>query len=102
MATYSVSHSALDKVLSGTTADTVNVDADDAAGNERFLVVYNVAGTAPLYVRSDGTTAVASADGTTPVYPGMFEVFDFTNMGDKSLSIVGNGNTYSVVGTNGN
>jgi len=98
MATYNVNRSALDKVLSGTTADTVNIDADDSTGAERFVTVYNVSGSAPLYIALTGT-AVASADGTIPVYPGMWETIELGQFGDKSISIVGNGNTYSVVGS---
>lgn len=99
MATYNVSRSCLDKTLSGTTQDVINFDADDAGGAERFLVVYNE-GSTKMYGRTDGIDAEASADGTTPILPGWFETFEVGQFGDKQIKVVGNGNLYSVVGTN--
>ena len=56
----------------------------------------NTTGSAPLYVRWDGTTAVSAADGTYGVPSGMFDVYDLGLLGDKDVSVVGSGNVYSA------
>lgn len=79
--------------LTGTTADTVTITGYDVVD------IINRTGTAPLYVRYEGdaspTTAVAEADGTDVVMPGGFLRVD---AGMGGISIVGDGNAYSVVG----
>lgn len=79
--------------LSGTTADTVTI-----TGYERVAII-NRTGTSPLYVAYEGdaspTTAVAAANDTDVVMPGGFIEVD---TGQGGISIVGDGNAYSVVG----
>lgn len=88
MASYSDAASA-HKTLSGTTADSVTI-----TGGVR-LVVINRDVSAPLYVRGDGTTAVAEAGGTRYVGPGAWVEIDKPADGG-AVSVVGNGNAYSV------
>lgn len=63
-----------------------------------------------LYVRFDGTTAVSAAKGTEVIQPGQSKVFmngiqraggvpGSTTLPCHQLSVVGNGNAYSVIGT---
>lgn len=79
--------------LSGTTADTVTITGYDVVD------IINRDSSNPLYVRYEGdaspTTAVAAANGTDYVAPGGFLRVD---AGGGGISIVGNGNAYSVVG----
>lgn len=79
--------------LSGTTADTVTITGYDVVD------VINRDPSNPLYVRYEGdaspTTAVAAADDTDYVAPGGFIRI---GAGGGGISIVGNGNAYSVVG----
>lgn len=79
--------------LSGTTADTVTITGYEVVD------IINRSQTEPLYVRYEGdaapTTAVAEANGTDHVAPGGFLRVD---TGQGGVSIVGNGNPYSVVG----
>lgn len=85
------------KTLTGTTADTVTVAVfDDVSVN--IEVKNRSTSTNPIFVRVDGTTAVASADGTTVIEPGEFFVFDVRqgSNGVATLSVVGNGDTYDV------
>lgn len=98
MATDSVVKSCTN-TLSTTVADTVNLlQCWDA------VEVTNHDSTNKLYFRQDGTTAVAEADGTTCVLPGETKVVrslfrnDATNK--HQLSLVGNGNVYTVEGVN--
>lgn len=76
--------------LTGTTADVVTLTED---GEE--LRVVNHHATEKLWVRFDGTTAVALADETFIVLPNSVQVFPggFQN---RPISIVGNANVYSV------
>lgn len=79
--------------LTGTTADTVAITGYDVVD------IINRSSSEPLWVRYEGdaspTTAVAAADGTDYVAPGGFLRVD---AGQGGISIVGNGNAYSVVG----
>jgi hypothetical protein len=77
--------------LSTTTADTVNL-------NDEWTVieVINRSGTAPIYVRTDGVTAVAAADETDVVMPG--EAVLISRVASGGISVVGDSNEYSVVG----
>lgn len=79
--------------LTGTTADTVTITDYDVVD------IVNRDSDEPLWVRYEGdaspTTAVAAADGTDYVAPGGFLRVD---AGKGGISIVGNGNAYSVVG----
>lgn len=77
--------------LTGTTADTVNL-------NDQWteIEVINRSGSAPLYVRADGTTSVAEADNTDVVMPG--EAVLVNRIPAAGISVVGNGNAYSVIG----
>jgi len=75
--------------LTGTTADDdVTVD-----GNPDFVDVLNRSSTEALWVRADGTTAVAAAAGTRYVAPGGWLRVGYNEGG---LSLVGDGNDYSV------
>lgn len=86
MATESAADS-VHNTLSGTTADEITL----TGGHQRAHVINRSTSTA-LYVRHDGTTAVAEANGTHYVAPGGYlEV-----PADAAISIVGNGNAYSV------
>ena len=96
MASYSLTvggkPSGVNKSLSGTTADTVTVDA--SAGNTR--VVIKNRGAAAISARFDGSTAVLDADGTVPIDAG--ESLDiYIGSGSYAMSIVGNGTAYAVV-----
>lgn len=90
MATHTAVKS-VHKTLSSTTADTVNLN------NEwTILEVINRSGTASVYVRADGTTAVAAADNTDIVLPG--EAVLINRIPSAGISVVGDGNAYSVIG----
>lgn len=88
MASHTATRS-VHKTLSGTTADTVAITAAYPA-----LEVCNRDATVALYVARDGTTAVSAADNTDYVAPGGSLLIPHTS----SLSVVGNGNAYSVSG----
>lgn len=90
MASYTADNS-VHKTLTGTTADTVNL-------NDQWtqIEVINRSGTAPLYVRADGTTAVAAADNTDVIMAG--EAVLISRIPTAGISVVGDGNGYSVVG----
>lgn len=79
--------------LSGTTADTVTITGYD------LVDIINRSSSEALWVAYEGdaspTTAVAAADGTDYVAPGGFLRVD---AGKGGISVVGNGNAYSVVG----
>ena len=83
------------KTLSATTADTVTIDS--AAEACRAQVI-NRSTTAPIYFRDDGTAAVAEADGTTVVPAGMIYEW-YIGAGVTSVSVVGDGDAYSVQAT---
>lgn len=90
MATYTATKS-VHKTLTSTTADTVNL-------NDQWTVleVINRSGTAPLYIRADGTTAVAEADNTDIALAG--EAVLVNRIPSAGISVVGDGNAYSVIG----
>jgi len=81
--------------LTGTTADTVAITGYDVVD------VIN-RGSGPMYVAYEGdaspTTAVAAADGTDYVAPGGFIRIDANGTDGGKISVVGDGNAYSVVG----
>lgn len=90
MASYTATKS-VHKTLTTTTADTVNL-------NDQWteIEVINRSGTDPLYVRADGTTAVAEANETDVVMAG--EAVLMNRIPSAGISVVGNGNAYSVIG----
>jgi hypothetical protein len=77
------------KTLTGTTADAVTITGNDAVD------VCNWSTSERLYFRSDGQVAVAKANGTECVGPGGYVRHDADN---RTISLVGDGNDYSVVG----
>ena len=83
--------------LTGTTADTVTISQLWPA-----IEVTNHDATTALYVRQDGTTAVAEADGTTTIMPSQSKVLasQVTNTAPTvhTISIVGNSNKYTIEG----
>ena len=89
--------------LSSTTADTVKLTQF-----WDYIEVTNRDAVEPLYLRQDGTTAVGAADGTTVIQPGESKIVPAviqdggtpgsTSAPCHSLSIVGDGNNYSVEG----
>jgi hypothetical protein len=90
MATYAATKS-VHKTLTSTTADTVNL-------NDQWteIEVINRSGTAALYVRADGTTAVSEANETDVVMPGEAVLLD--RIPSAGISVVGDANAYSVIG----
>lgn len=90
MASYAATTS-VHKTLTSTTADTVNL-------NDQWteIEIINRSGSAPLYVRADGTTSVAEADNTDIVLPG--EAVLINRVPAAGISVVGIGNAYSVIG----
>jgi len=82
--------------LSTTVADTITNTQIWPA-----VEIVNGDATESLYVRQDGTTAVAAADGTTHILPGTTKVIksepDFS-ANTLTISVVGNGNIYSIEG----
>lgn len=83
--------------LTTTTADSITWTAGGPYGT---VIVSNRDATNVLYVRFDGTTAVGAADGTFAVAVNSARTF---NLGSSApspavLSVVGNGNAYSVEG----
>lgn len=81
--------------LSGTTADTVTLEQAWPA-----IEVTNHHATELIYLRQDGTTAAAGADGATVVLPASTKVVKSTinSAGQSVVSIVGNGNVYTIEG----
>lgn len=77
--------------LTGTTADTVNLNDEWTE-----IEVINRSGTASLYVRTDGVTAVAEANETDICLPG--EAVLINRVAAGGISVVGDGNEYSVIG----
>lgn len=90
MATYRLPDlGGLHKTLTSTTADTVTVNVGNVEVKNRMSSAN------PIYVRVDGSVAVSAADGTTIIEPGEYVVFSLPN-NVGALSIVGNGDSYSV------
>jgi hypothetical protein len=83
--------------LSGTTADSITWTGGGPYGT---VNVQNRDGTNVLYVRFDGTTAVAAADGTYAVAVNSTRTFNLQGTAPYPgvLSVVGNGGGYSVEG----
>lgn len=78
--------------LSGTTADTCTM-----TGQGTSLAVTNHDASVTLWVRIDGTTAVADADENFCILPLQTKVLNVTTgSGSRVISVVGNGNKYSV------
>lgn len=80
--------------LTGTTADAVTVTS---TGQACRINVLNRSSSNTLHVRPDGVTAVADADGTLQV-PAGGSVEWQVGPGVSVVSIVGNGDSYSVTG----
>lgn len=78
--------------LTTTTADTVTLSGD---AHKAFCVV-NRDSSVELFFRWDGTTAVAEADDTYIVLPLQSVTVEKGGGGDLVVSVVGNGNAYSV------
>lgn len=81
--------------LTGTTADTVMLLQPWPA-----IEVTNHDATDKLYVRLDGTTAVAEANGTTPILPGTSKIIaaSLNAVNQIVVSIVGDGGVYTIEG----
>lgn len=96
MATDSVVRSCTN-TLSGSTADTVTLTQAWQA-----IEVTNQHASEWIYLRQDGTTAVAEADNTTPVAPATSKTMTtiVTSSNTVVVSIVGNGNKYTIEGVN--
>lgn len=79
--------------LAGTAADTITVQ------NYRNVLVWNNDTANPIYVRMDGATAVAAAAGTYIVPPraSLALELQYAALG-AIVSVIGNGNAYSVMG----
>lgn len=78
--------------LTSTTADTVTL-----TGAGKYMRVANRHATEALWFRDDGTTAVAAADENYFVAPTQSVVLGPSKFGGSMVvSVVGNGNTYSV------
>jgi hypothetical protein len=78
--------------LTTTTADTVTL-----TGQGVSLAVTNHDATEKLWFRIDGSTAVALADENFIVLPGTTKVLGVTTTAASAIvSVVGNGNVYSV------
>lgn len=95
MASYSHVKS-VHKTLTGTTADTVTLTQMWEA-----IQIDNEDMVNDLFVRQDGTTAVADADGTTRIAPGSTSIIksrpDWAN-NQVVISVVGNGGAYHIEG----
>lgn len=98
MASHSVARS-VTATLTTTTADTVTLTQAWPA-----ISVTNHDGATTLYFRQDGTTAVSEANGTTAVLPGNTVIAKSSPRSTASaqhvLSVVGNGNKFTVEGVN--
>lgn len=81
--------------LSGTTADTITLLQAWPA-----IEVTNHDATDLLYVRMDGTAAVAGADNTTIVLPASTKIIksSINASGQTVVSVVGDGGTYTIEG----
>lgn len=80
--------------LSGTTADVVNVTG---VTRNTIVEIVNRHATNAMYARSDGTTAVAEANGTVWIGPNGGSAAWKQNRGANiAYSIVGTDNPYSV------
>lgn len=77
------------KTLTTTAADFITITGYDD------VEIINHDSANWIYFRSDGVTAVAEADGTDVVAPAGFVRH---NADGREVSLVGNGNAYSVVG----
>lgn len=79
--------------LAGTAADTITVST------LRNVLVWNNDTTNSIYVRTDGTAAVAAADGTYIVPPRTSLALELPySAAGAVISVIGNGNVYSVMG----
>ncbi len=94
MATDSAVRS-VSNTLSGTTADTVTLTQPWPA-----IEVTNSDATDILWVRQDGTTAVALADNNTPIAPSSSKILSASvnSSGQHVISIVGDGGAYTIEG----
>lgn len=83
--------------LTTTVADTITLTQA-----WRAIEVTNHDASDLLYLRQDGTTAVASADGTSVVLPASSKVLaaSVNGSGQIVVSIVGDGGTYTIEGVN--
>lgn len=92
MATHTIPASGgVHPTLSATTADTVVLPQ---GRTPKAWLVRNRDTTNGLWVRLDGTTAVADADSTLHIPAENYRIIDNTH--GQDLSIVGNGNVYDV------
>lgn len=96
MATDSAARS-VTNTLTTTTADAITLTQPWAG-----ISVTNHDATNALYFRQDGTTAVGEANDTTVVLPGQTVVASANVTSSKTVvvSVVGNGNKYTVEGVN--
>lgn len=81
--------------LTTTVADTVTLTQPWPA-----IEVTNYDTTNTLWVRQDGTTAVASADNNTPIAAGTSKILSasITSSGTHVVSVVGSGGSYTIEG----
>lgn len=84
-----------EKTTSGSTADTVTVEAPSSSST---VEVFVTAATGYVDVRLDGTAAVKGAAGTFRVTPGLPIAFPASWLSVGTLSVVGSGGneTYEV------
>jgi hypothetical protein len=83
--------SGIHNTLSGATADTITINT--ATKTCRGQIINR--STAGFWVRLDGSAAIVAADGTIYLPAGM--VFEwFIGSGTATVSIIGNGDAYSV------
>lgn len=96
MASHSVTR-AKTATLSGTTADTITLTQGWPA-----VAITNHDVSDVVYFRMDGTTAVAAADNATPVLAGssVIRMATINASNQITVSIVGDGGTYTVEGVN--
>lgn len=76
--------------LTSTTADTITLTQ-----KWDYIEITNWDTSVTMYFRQDGTTAVADADNTIPVFPLQSVRVKF---GNGTISVVGNANKYTVAG----
>jgi len=95
MASYSLTvggrPSGVHKTLSGTTADTVTVTSTTTSSRGQVINRSSAA----IYLRFDGSAAVAAADGTVVLPAGLVYEW-FIGSGTATVSVVGSGDAYSV------
>lgn len=98
MATDSTGTKSVTNTLTGTTADTIRLQQPFGK-----VEIYNHSETVNLFARFDGTAAVADANECEIIAPGEAKTFKVlvgptTASGCNPVSVVGNGQVYTVTG----